>query len=58
MTAADNPPTGLEIQITDTNLYVPVVTLSKENDKKLLEQLISEFKRTAMWNKYRSQMNF
>ena len=58
MTAADNPPTGLEIQITDTNLYVPVVTLSKENDKKLLEQLISEFKRTVMWNKYGSQMNF
>ena len=58
MTAANNPPTGLEFQITDTNLYVPVVTLSKENDKKLLEQLISEFKRIVMWNKYRSQMNF
>ena len=26
-------------QITDTKLYAPVVTLSKENDKKLLEQL-------------------
>ena len=26
-------PTGLEFQITDTKLYVPVVTLSKENDK-------------------------
>ena len=25
-------PTGLEFQIKDTNLYVPVVTLSKEND--------------------------
>ena len=39
----DNPaivaPTGLEFKITDTKLYVPVVTLSKENDKKLLEQL-------------------
>ena len=30
-------PTGSELQITDTKLYVPVVTLSKENDKKLLE---------------------
>ena len=34
----DNPaivaPTGLEFQITDTKLYVPVITLSKENDKK------------------------
>ena len=33
-----------------------VVTLSKENDKKLLEQLKSGFKRTVKWNKYRSQM--
>ena len=32
-------PIGLEFQITDTKLYIPVVTLSKENDKKLLEQL-------------------
>ena len=28
-------PTGLEFQITDTKLNVPVVNLSKENDKKL-----------------------
>ena len=37
----DNPaiiaPTGLEFKITDTKLYVPVVSLSKENDIKLLE---------------------
>ena len=58
MTAAKNPPTGLEFQITDTKLYVPVVTLSKKKRQKakLLEQLISGFKRTVMWNKYRSQM--
>ena len=35
----DNPaiiaPTGLEFNITDTKLYVPVVSLSKENDIKL-----------------------
>ena len=37
-------------------MYVPVVTLSKENDTKLLEQLKSGFKRTIKWNKYRSQM--
>ena len=56
----DNPeivaPLGLEFQITDTDLYVPVVTLSKENDIKLLEQLKSGFKKTIKWNKYRSQM--
>ena len=28
-------PTGLEFQVKDTNLYVPVVTLSKENEIKL-----------------------
>ena len=49
-------PTGLEFQITDTKLYVPVVTLSKENDIKLLEKLKSGFKKTIRWNKYRSQM--
>ena len=58
--AAANPnivaPTGLEFKITDTKLYVPVVSLSKENDIKLLEQLKSGFKRTIKWNKYRSQM--
>ena len=64
ITQYDNPaanpaivaPTGLEFQITDTKLYVPLVTLSKENDIKLLEQLKSGFKRTTKWNKYRSQM--
>ena len=49
-------PTRLEFKITDTKLNVPVVTLSKENDKKLLEQLKSRFKRNINWNKYRSQM--
>ena len=34
MIAANNAPTELEFQITDTKLYVPAVTLSKENDKK------------------------
>ena len=49
-------PTKLEFKITDTKLYVPVVTLSKENDIKLLDQLKSGFKRIIKWNKYRSQM--
>ena len=40
------PPTGLKFKIADTKLYVPVVTLSKENDIKLLQQLKSGFKRT------------
>ena len=56
MTVANNPPTGLEFQIKDTKLYVPVVTLSKESDIKLLEKLKSGFKRIMKWNKYRLQM--
>ena len=42
--------------LADTKLYVSVVTLSKENDTKLLEQLKTGFKRTIKWNKYRSKM--
>ena len=37
-------PLGLEFQITDTKLYVPVVTFSKENHIKLLEQLKTDLK--------------
>ena len=51
----DNPEDAI-FQITDTKLYVPVVSFSKENDIKLLDQLKSGFKRTIKWNKYRSQM--
>ena len=51
-----NAPTNATFQITVTKLYVPVVTLSTENDKKLLEQLRTGFKRTIKWNKYRSEM--
>ena len=51
----DNPENAI-FEITDTKLYVPTVTLSKEDDIKLLEQLKSGFKRTIKWNKYRSQM--
>ena len=49
-------PSGATFEIIDTKLYVPVITLSKENDIKLLEKLKSGFKKTIKWNKYRSQM--
>ena len=56
----DNPAvydsTNATFKITDTKLYVPVVTLSAENDTKLLKQLKTGFKRTITWNKYRSEM--
>ena len=48
--------TSATFELIDTKLDVSVVTLSKENDKKLLEQLKSRFKRTVRWSKYRSQM--
>ena len=38
--------------ITETNLYVPAVTLSTQDNAKLLPQLKSGFKRTISWNKY------
>ena len=41
--------------ITETNLYVPVVTLSTEDNSKLLIQLKLRFKRTINWNKYLSK---
>ena len=53
----DDSPTGATFKITDCKLYVPVVTLSAENDNKLLEQLKTGFKRTIKWNKYRSEMS-
>ena len=53
--AIDNA-TNATFEITDTKLYVPVVILSTKNDKKLLEQLRTGFKRTTKWNKYRSEV--
>ena len=38
-------PSGAEFKITDTKLYAPVVTLSKENDTKILEKLKTGFKK-------------
>ena len=39
-------------QITDTKLYVTVVTLSTQENIKFLKQLESGFKRIVNWNKY------
>ena len=40
------------LTITDTKLYVPIVTLSTQDNAKLLSQLKSDFKTTINWNKY------
>ena len=52
----DNAPTGAILAINDCKLYVPAVTLSKNDEIKLLTNLKSGFKREIIWNKYRSQM--
>ena len=52
----DNAPTGATFAINDYKLYVPAVTLSKDDEIKLLTNLKSGFKREIKWNKYRSQM--
>ena len=42
-------------EISNTKLYVPVVTLSTQDNSKLLQQLKSSFKRVISWNKYLSK---
>ena len=46
----------ITFSITDTKLYVPVVTLSTQYGAKLLEQLKSGFKRRVNWNKYQTKV--
>ena len=42
--------------ITETKLYVPVVTLSTQDNAELIQQLKSGFKRTINWNEYESSV--
>ena len=46
---------AVAFEITDTKLYVPVITLSTQDSAKLLQQLKSGFKRVVNWNKYLSK---
>ena len=43
-----------KFKITDTKLYVPIVTLSIQVNAKLLEQSKSSFKRTINWTEYQT----
>ena len=52
----DNAPTGATLAINDCKLYIPEVTLSKDDEIKLLTNLKSGFKKEIIWNKYRSQI--
>ena len=42
--------------ITEIKVYVPVITLSTEDNAKLLQQLKSNFRRKINWNKYESSV--
>ena len=44
--------TGKNFMITSTKLYVPVVTLSTDDNAKFLENVKQGFKRTIPWNNY------
>ena len=41
--------------VTNTKLYVPVVTLSTQENTKFVQQIKSGFKRVINWNKYLSK---
>ena len=41
--------------IKDTKLYVPVVTLSKEDNKDFIEQQNKGFQRSIYWNEYKTK---
>ena len=46
---------GATFQIHNAKLYVPVVTLSINDNIKFLENIKQEFKSTISWNKYTSE---
>ena len=53
---ADTNATGADsatFKITDAKLYVPIVTLSIEDNAKLAKQLSEWFKRSIYWDKIR-----
>ena len=50
-----NSTSAVRFTITDTKIYVPVGTLSTQENTKLFQQLKSGFKRVINWNKYSSK---
>ena len=51
--ANDTGADSATFEITDAKLYVPIVTLSAENNAKLSKLLSKGFKRSIYWNKYK-----
>ena len=50
--------TASTFAITDTKLYVPVVTLKIEDNAKLSNLLSAGFKRSIYWNKYQAILKY
>ena len=47
--------TGATFQINKVKLYVPVVTLSINDNIKFIENIKQGFKKAVFWDKYRSE---
>ena len=43
-------------KITNTKLYVPIVTLSSKDNVKLVKLLEGGFKRPILWNEYQTKI--
>ena len=41
--------------INDTKMYVPIVTLAKEDNKDFIEQQNKDFQRSIYWNEYKTK---
>ena len=55
--AADKNNNDTTFKITNTKLYVPIVTLLTEGNLKLAKQLNEGFKISAYWNQYKTEMD-
>ena len=55
-TVAARQTNGATFQINSAKLYVPVITMSINDDIKFLESTKQGFKRTISWNKYRFEI--
>ena len=55
--AITSAPEATKLKITDTKLYLPIVTLSTQDNAKLLQQLKSGFKKKINWNKYEAKVS-
>ena len=56
MVATNQAGQAIIFSITDSILYVPVVTLSSQDNAELFEKLKSGFKRPNNWNEYQTKV--